>query len=452
MVMARWVGASALVGVLLAAGCATHADRLAQVRGYFFAGNLGAAEALVDEGLRRGGPDGNVWKLDRAMLDLAAGRPKDAERRLREVRDAFDYLEQVSAAEGVAAMLTDDTRLAYAGEDYEKILIRVFLALANLMADGEDALAYALQVNDYQERIIRSGGDPGGQNPKLAYKRVALGAYLYAAFREETHANYDDAARGWARVVAWEPDFPYGRRDVERATHGRHSPPGCGVLYVLALVGRGPYKIEVEEMPTTVSLLIADRILSATARHTVAPTVAPVKVPKVAAMPNDIRNIDVMVDGRPAGFTATITDVTRIAIQQHEAVYPQIVARAVARRALKKGVFYAGKEMLGVSNHSLINLGMDVAGIVWEATESADTRCWGLLPDRIQVLRLELPVGRHRIGLAPAGRSGRFGNQASAEVTIDDGRNTYLLACFPTHRLVGRILVSGQSTLEGEVR
>lgn len=442
--MARWFGTFDLICVVLMAGCAAHADRLAQVREYYFAGNLGAAEALVDEGLRRGGPDREVWKLDRAILDLAAGRPKEAERWLREVRDAFDYLEQASAAEGVAAMLTDDTRLAYAGEDYEKILIRVFLALANLLADGEDALAYALQVNDCQERIIQSSADPAGQNPKLAYQRVALGAYLYAALREETHMNYDDAARGWARVVAWEPDFPYGRRDVERAARGRHSAPGCGVLYVLALVGRGPYKIEVEEMPTTVSLLLADRILSAAAKHTVAPTVAPVKVPKVAAMHNEIRNVDVLVDGRPAGSTATITDVTRIAIQQHEAVYPQIVARAVARRALKKGVFYAGKEMLGVSNQSLVNLGMDVAGIVWEATESADTRCWGLLPDRIQVLRLELPVGRHRIGLAPAGRYGRLGRQASAEVTIDDGRNTYLLAHFPTDRLVGRILVSGQ--------
>lgn len=440
-----WVAAAA-------AGCVSHANRLAEVREFFYAGHLEAAQAVVDEGLRRGGPDTDVWKLDGAILDLAAGRPRSAERVLREVRDRFDYLEQASAAEGVAAMLTDDNRLAYAGEDYEKILIRVFLALANLMDDRGDALAFALQVNDCQQRIIQAGADPSGNNPKLAYQRVALGAYLYGALCEETHLRYDDAARAWARVVAWEPDFPYGRCDVERAMYGRHSPPGHGVLYVFALVGRGPYKIEVEEMPTTVSLLIADRILSATAKHTVAPTIAPVKVPKVAVMHNEIRNLDVLVDGRPAGSTATITDVSRLAVQQYEAIYPGVVARAVARRALKKGVFYAGKEMLGVSNPSLLNLGMDVAGIVWEATESADTRCWGLLPDRIQVLRLELPVGRHRITLVPAGRSGRLGRQEPAEVIIDDGRNTYLLAHFPTDRLAGRILISGQAPLEDEAR
>jgi len=42
-------------------------------------------------------------------------------------------------------------------------------------------------------------------------------------------------------------------------------------------------------------------------------------------------------------------------------------------------------------------LAVDLAGVAWEATESADTRCWGLLPDQIQVLRVELPAGRHEI-------------------------------------------------------
>ncbi len=83
---------------------------------------------------------------------------------------------------------------------------------------------------------------------------------------------------------------------------------------------------------------------------------------------------------------------------------------------------------------------MDVGGVVWEATESADTRCWGLLPDRIQVLRLELPAGEHRIGLRPANGTEVLGSEATKTVTIVDGRNTYLLANFPGPRLVGQIL------------
>ena len=44
----------------------------------------------------------------------------------------------------------------------------------------------------------------------------------------------------------------------------------------------------------------------------------------------------------------------------------------------------------------MTSVALDIAGIAWEATEAADTRCWGLLPEKIQVLRIELPAGRHQ--------------------------------------------------------
>src|SRR5688500_3440388 len=46
-----------------------------------------------------------------------------------------------------------------------------------------------------------------------------------------------------------------------------------------------------------------------------------------------------------------------------------------------------------LDKHSLAGLGFDALGVAWEATENADTRCWSLLPDKIQVVRLELPAG-----------------------------------------------------------
>ena len=86
---------------------------------------------------------------------------------------------------------------------------------------------------------------------------------------------------------------------------------------------------------------------------------------------------------------------------------------------------------------------MDAAGVLWEATESADTRCWGLLPDTIQVIRIELPAGQHGVTLQPLLAGRRIGSGAHGrQVTIDDGRNTYMLANFPGPDLVGEILTS----------
>lgn len=430
-----------LVLPAFAAGCATHADRLREVRSAFYAGSVETAAIQLDQYAKRYGGEADVFKLDRAVVELAAGRPRDAERMLREVRDSFDHYEQGSLAESAAVMLTDDTHSAYAGEDYEKILIRALLSLSSLMSGGDDARAYALQVSDIQQRIIQAGADPSGENPKMAYKRVALGEYLHGMLCEVSHMDYDDAARSWAKVCSWEQPFPYGPGDVQRAMHGHHSERGNGVLYVFALVGRGPYKVETSEMPSTVSLLIADRILSATSKHTLPPTIAPVKVPKVVVSGNSMGAVVVSVDQRPAGATATITDVGQLAVQQYEAIYPRVLARAVVRRVVKKGVVYGAKETLKVGNEGLTNVAMDVGGIIWEATESADTRCWGLLPDRIQVLRLELPAGDHRIGLRPDGGYGALA-QNETNVRIIDGRNTYMLATFADGRLIGNVLSS----------
>ncbi|MBN1908656.1 MAG: hypothetical protein JW818_02860 [Pirellulales bacterium] len=423
-------------------GCASHVDRLREARERFHAGDLAGASDALDRQLKRSRTDSDALLLDKAVVELASGRPDQAEQTLRGVRDRFDYLEQTSAGEKALSMVTDDNREAYAGEDYEKILLRAFLALANLMDDGQDANAYALQVGQKQEQIIQAAADAQGNNPKAGYKRVALGAYVNGILREETHVDYDDVARAMVRVVSWEPEFRPGRVDLQRAQSGHHSQTGHGVLYAFTLVGQGPYKEEVAEEPSSAALLVADRIISHNGEHTLPPTIAPIKVPRVVLPYNAIRSVGVSVEGQPAGQTETITDVGRLAVQQYEAVYPEVVGRAVARRVLKKGIVFGAKEATGVEKHSLASFALDAAGVAWEATETADTRCWGLLPDRIQVLRIELPAGQHRIGLQPLGPNGPIGAVAETVVPIADGRNTYLLATFPHDRLVGQILVS----------
>lgn len=432
-----------LLALVCISGCATYADKARTVRSSFYANSLAAAEADIEQGLEKGKGDDDVLKLEKSIVLLATGKPDESEKILREVRDRFDYLEQKSVAEGALSFLTDDNAKSYSGEDYEKVLIRTFLALSNLMHGGGDAEAYTLQAAEKQQQIIQAAIDPEGKNPKANYQQVALGPYLRAALREETHRDFDDVARSREMVVNWQPEFSPGRFDLERAVHGRHSEPGHGVLYVITLVGRGPYKEEVAEVPSQVALLIADRILSATGKHTLPPTIAPIKVPKVVPQVNLVRSVNVSVDGAQRGQTETITDIGRMAAEQYEAVYPEIVAKAVVRRVVKKGVIYTAKEVTGMQKGSIESIALDLAGIAWEATEAADTRCWGLLPDKIQVLRVELPAGEHEVDLQPIARHDRLaGSVVNKKVTIADGRNTYMMAIFPDTKLVGNVLVS----------
>jgi hypothetical protein len=425
-------------------GCSTYEQRLMAVRDQFYSGNLEVARQTIDKERKRYRKEADVLLLEKSIIELADGHPKQAEQLLRDTRDHFDHLEQFSAADVAASMLTDDNARGYAGEDYEKVLIRALLAISNLLGDGGDAGAYALQVTDKQQQIIEAGADKEGTNPKLAYQRVALGAYMQGMLREATHSNYDDAARASAMVCSWQPDFPFAQQDLERASHGRHSAPGNGVLYVFTLVGHGPYKAEKVEMPSTAALAIAGAVLSATSKYGLPPNIAPVKVPIVIVPDSQVAEVRVAVDQHPVGATATITDVGRMAVQQYEAIYPRVLARAVVRRVVKNGIIYGAEEVAGKERGSPLNLGLEVLGLMWMASEAADTRCWGLLPGKIQVLRVELPAGDHQVTLQPSSSGGLAAGQEHQTVTIANGRNTYLLANFPDSRLVGKILTSQQ--------
>ncbi|QDU36181.1 hypothetical protein Mal4_04650 [Maioricimonas rarisocia] len=425
----------------LVAGCASHADRLHQFRSDFFAGNLEQATAEIDELIVDSKEDADVLKLDRAVVELASGRPQNAERLLREVRDRFDHLEQTSAAELAASMVTDDTAISYAGEDHEKVLILSLLALSNLMSDGTDATAYSLQIADKQRQLIEAAGGVE-EHPELAQRQVALGPYIQAALQEESFTSPDDVIRSRTRVVEWQPGFRDGKADLERARYETHSQPGHGVVYVFTLVGRGPTKEESLEIPTQAALLIADRIISHNASQSLPPTVAPIRVPKVVTRANRIQEVSVRVNDEPAGSTATLVDVGELGRVHYEAKYPEVIGRAIARRVLKKSAVYAVKEQVNADASPLADVALTLAGIAWEATETPDTRCWGLLPDEIQVLRLELPAGPHKLTLQPADGYGPFGQPASVGVNVRDGHNAYVLANFPDHRLVGQILTN----------
>jgi hypothetical protein len=227
--------------------------------------------------------------------------------------------------------------------------------------------------------------------------------------------------------------------DIERVSHGVHSGPGNGVLYVIALVGRGPYKVESAEQATSDALLVADRIVSAVGKYSVPPTLAPIKIPAIHVPPSGIDCVGVNIDGEPVAPTMTITDLPSIAINTFESKRNELMARAVARRVIKKATVYAAKDTLS-TNNGLTSLAMDAVGVAWEATESADTRCWGLLPREIQVLRLELPIGNHQLNLVPVVNGNAIARGGTTQVDIRDGQNTYALCYFPGALPIGKIL------------
>lgn len=421
------------------AGCSTHAKRIAQPRSLFYEGQLEACKESLDKLAKSSRHDRDVVNLDLAIVDLLAGDAKKSEARLKEVRDRFDYLERDSLTEKTLSMWTDDQTRSYAGEDYEKILIRVFLALSNLMHDGGDAESYTLQAHDKHEQLSQRVATLTG-DPNKAYAPLPIAFYMRGLLRESTHRDYDDAAQNYAIASQLLPECNPLQWDLLRAQEGTHSKPGYGVVYLFAMVGRGPYKTEVAEQPTSDALLIADRIVSAVGPYKLPPTIAPIKIPDIAVPVSDVDSVGVTINGARIGPTASIANIEQLAVSTYQANRNAIIARAVARRVVKKATVVAAKD--SIAKDGLSALGMDLAGIAWEATEAADTRCWGLLPRDIQVIRVEVPAGNCSVQMAPLLGNRPVGASKQTDVRVVDGRNTYVLCWFPDARSASQVMSS----------
>ena len=449
------VVAFATIGCGLVGCTSRYAERLDAIRRDFYEyGDVSRARDNLEKQLKHASKkERDPLELNAASLALSSGDVEEAKRKLIEVRDRFDELESKTAQKTSESLLqywTDDNIVSYEGEDYEKVMIRVYLTIADLLGSGEDSKAYAHQIAALQDKIVRNGEFDNPQkkgeriNPKAVYPRVPFGPYLEGLVWEETYTDSAEAARCYEKVVKWRPQFRQGKEDLLRAQTSVHSQPGNGRLYVFAFVGRGPRKEQINAEVTQFALLVADQIFSATNQYSVPPTIAPVPIPALVVEEPYVACVGLDVDGKNVGATETLADVNEMAIKQYEATKDELIARAVVRRVVKKGAIYVAKEAGRVN--PWVGLAADVGGVVWEATETADTRCWGLLPAKIQVLSVELPAGEHRLTFYPGNRKGeRVGETLSRTVTISANRNAYALVTFPDREPIGRVVASGDA-------
>ena len=381
-------------------------------------------------------------------------------------------------------MLTDDRAQAFAGRPFERQMTLNLLLLSSLMTNGQDAFAYAMQAGEQagsqkqllaeavrkkqdpadgsvgRAKVIPAGFEQPAEIPsKLAPSAVdqtyALSAYLSAAVQSEIPSRYQDTDQALQDVALWNPEFARSLQCTATGEFGTRCKPGHGAVHVLALAGHAPEWVPETAAPTTVSLLIADRILSVAGKHTLPPTIAPVLIARPQpAWPSGISSTvrcqvvpAATPDAGPITTLAfhTIVDLNAVAEASYQEHRDEEIARAVTRRIVKKGTVYALKEAQKISNNTAVDLAVNLAGIAWEALEKPDTRSWRLLPARVDVARMELPAGQWTVRMNLPGVS-RSGSRCSVPVHIDNGRNTFIVCFVSPNRITGNALIGGADT------
>jgi uncharacterized protein len=444
------------LALCLISGCHRGVKHQLSAVSHFDQGAPVAALAALDKAAELRGAEQEIIATDRAIAALMTGDPATCEAPLRKTRDRLNFLRQTDLREKTRAIVTDDKAVAWSGREFEQRMIDNLLILSSLMGNRQDAFAFANQAMEhvFEDRSTLLPTNAEGhsvktvghselpeQRPTARYSANAFSAYLHAGIRSENPMDQDITANAIRQVGFWNP----GPNQSEPSGFGTLSPRGQGVVHVITFVGRVTDWTAERSIPTTSALLLADQILSAVGDHTVPPTVAPVQIAKpVAAFSPQPLVTHARVAGTQERVSATLVDLNQAAHDSYVANRDQQIARAVARRVVKKGAIYAAKEQLAVAGGSGADIVLNLGGIAWEALEKADTRHLQLLPARIEVLQLTLPAGLHQLELSSgaAGERGGKPTEVRVPVIVDDGRNTFVLCFRPHDQLAGNILTS----------
>lgn len=123
---------------------------------------------------------------------------------------------------------------------------------------------------------------------------------------------------------------------------------------------------------------------------------------------------DAVAEAEPALAGDLSAGMVRALDAQRPAMISRMVARGIAKFAASRKIEEEAEE----ESRFLGWLANALTGAASLASERADTRSWSLLPDRVSVARLALPVGEHavRLEVVPAG--------GGAPRTVDLGKVT----------------------------
>jgi hypothetical protein len=342
-----------------------------------------AANAWAKES-KEPGTNQLLFKLDQATALFNAGKFSEAIPIFLLAEDLAEVKDFTSIGEEVGVLATGQNTRGYKGEDFEKVLINVYLALSYAaLGDVEEAQVECRKINQLLNRMIIDG--------KRNYEESAFARYL-SGMLWEASGEWNSAYIDYKFAYGLDPNLPglvpdlvfaaqkMGFRDEEskwRISHPeaplRKDNKGWGELVLIYQQGRSPRKQARYE----------DRTL-----------------PRLVPRSSEDYGARVVVDGEVRGELRATLDISNTSIRYLEDRIGRLKAAQLAGLATKAAIGVGVAEMSKNDDLGLL------AFYALMASDQADLRSWSTLPATLQILRLPVPAGKHRVSLEVLGASG----------------------------------------------
>ncbi len=389
--------AAAFLAALVASGCGTYKRRTSGARASFYAGQFDQAARAYEEGSLREGRNRLLYLLEAGMAYRAARDYDNSNRCLIAADQLIERLNFTSAAEVAASIAWDDRALSYRGEEFETVLVNTFLALNWLEKGGplaaEKALVECRRFDWKLKQLNEHRGRKYLQNPFSRY----LSGVAY-----EMDGEPNDAYIDYQKVHELRPDFEPVKRDLVRVSgllgfndhrekwegkfginHDAAALKNSGEVLVVLEAGRSPEKGPIND----------DQFLDLPKYYSFTPVEA---------------GCEVVVKGQSRARTVVLEDIEATARKTLSGRMAGKVAKQIGKSAIRVGAALGTrmlvreatrKKMKKHSSRLLADLAALLVYALLSATDETDTRCWMTLPTSLQVARIRLPAGKHKIEL-----------------------------------------------------
>jgi len=397
-------------------GCGISANLYEEVDKNLARGDYEAAITTVKDNKNKYG-DKNIvlYNLDLGILYHYAGEVDSSIKYLLEAEREIDELYTKSISQAALSFVVNDNLLPYEGEDFEKVLVNIFLALNfALKGESDEALVETRKVdlklrqysrqydgkNRYQEDafiryiagvLYESGGET---NDAFISYRKAYEAYQTYSREYGTPVPpflLDDLVRTATLMAFTEETQQYVALGGNAYDKTRRR--GEGSLLVVVYSGLSPIKTEnriTVSVPDTAGIV-----------HTFQ-----IALPKFTPRSKHPRSYSVTVTApaREDTFSTTTIVAENISAIADKALKDRltlIYLKSGGRAVMKFLAAEAAKqEIRKEGDNKLANIFGSIAiDVAVGTTEQADVRSWRTLPGEIQLARVHLPPGDYLLSV-----------------------------------------------------
>jgi len=433
-------------------GCATYSDSFGVIERDLSTRQYDAA--LQDIEKQEGSKTDRVlYLLNKGMVLRMKRDYSDSNRALEAAKTEMERLYAASVSENALSFIINDATVSYAGDDYEQVLVHLYMALNYLeLGQNNDARVEALQV-DIKLREI------GEKIPESKFTEDALSRYLTGLIYEEK-GEWSDAMIAYRKAYeAYKkyqvnyglamPDMlkhdllrlakRQGLKDeaalyskefgIELQQDRKQKPEQEGELVFILNNGLAPIKREkVVATWAPPPSVVTGKSKPQASKAPPQPVLVKIALPYYESRPNNVLGARISVSGKQAD-TQMMEDIDAIARASLDARMPAITARSIAR-AVAKGAMQESVDRAGSNSNNDVAaqlISSLVIRVATAATERADTRSWLTLPSDIQMARLSLPPGSYDVTVELLGANGRLiETQVFQQVSIRNMNKTYL--------------------------